>query len=245
MKQVDVFIVDDEEGARTALQQIIHSTSPELNVVGLAANVDKAHEEIVKLKPRVVFLDIHLQERSGFDLLERNLGYKPEIVFVTAYDDYAIEAFKRHALSYLLKPFTFDEFRSVRDRILEVIGNEISPIQKAMPKLLQHLRDKVGVPVGTSTEYLEQRDILYVEAQGNYAKIHLTHRRPIVISKTLRFMEERLSPDRFMRAHRSFLVNIEHVIRWEKSHQGSLVLSNDASIPLSKEGRSIWLTMQE
>lgn len=243
MEKIRTVIVDDEVGGQVAVEEMIKATAPQFEVVGIADSVEEAHILISDKKPALVFLDIQLNDKTAFDLLNLGFSYSPEIVFVTAYDQYAIEAFKRNALSYLLKPFSFEEFRSVRDRVIQICSGASSSAN--LTPILETFRSKISIPTGTGREYIETSNIIFVEAQGSYSEINLRDKKPIMVSRPLKFIEDQIQSPQFFRAHRSFLVNVNSVIRWDKSDNGTLVLENDMSVPLSRDGKATWQQLQK
>lgn len=237
MRKIKTFLVDDEIGALTALKTILEKDSPELEIVGYASNVEDAFQQISFLRPELVFLDIQLIDSTGFDLLNKQFSFEFEVIFVTAYDQYAIKAFENNALSYLLKPVSFSAIENVMQRVLKVLRNESTVTTNLQVRSL--FRDKVAIPQSQGVEYLEQKKIIYLKADGSYCEIHLTDKKKKTVSRPLRFVESRLKTDSFIRVHRSFLVNIDFIKEWKKSDGGIVILTDGSQIPISKTGRKL------
>jgi len=231
-----VFIVDDEVHAQEALKAVLQEDAPEFTILGTAQTVKEAYEGISRLRPDVVFLDIELQKEVGFDLLTMSFEYRFEVVFVTAYDRYSLEAFKSNALSYLLKPIRFSEFSRIKQRILQVVGQS-TPTPAEDVESASTLRDRVSIPTGTRVEFLEVDDIVMIQADRSYCQVHLYGGETKTISKPLAYVAQQIESDDFLRVHRSYLVNTRYIQAWDKVDGGRLILQNHASVPLSNEGR--------
>ena len=238
MNKIKTLLIDDEQGALTALRTIIETESPELDIIGTAGSVDEAYQKIRTLQPELIFLDIQLRDQTGFDLLNLNFSYDFEVIFVTAYDQYAIEAFKENALSYLLKPVDFDEIARVRDRAIKIIQNK-SESKSSLQKARQLFSNRIALPDTLGIEYINPDEIIYAEADGSYCKIFLTERRKKTLSKPLKYLENQLLSGSFLRIHRSYLVNINHINRWDRTSGGTIILSNQQGIPVSETGRKL------
>ncbi|MEZ4720712.1 MAG: LytTR family DNA-binding domain-containing protein [Flavobacteriales bacterium] len=232
--ELNIILIDDELGALEALKSIINLTAPEFRIIGTANTVDEGFKLIQRLKPDLVFLDIQLKKQTGFDLLEMPFDCEFEVVFVTAYDEYAIKAFEKNALSYLLKPLSVDQFKRVKERIIRIVSSSKSEIN--IDKILN---GKLAIPNGSVVDYVDPSDILYIKADGSYSEVYTLHGSKILISKSLGMLEPKLNTSEFFRPHRSFIVNHHHVMRWNKSDGGWLVMKNFHEIPISKGGRDL------
>jgi len=235
MKKISVFLVDDETGALQALQAIIAEGAPEFEIAGSARNVEDAHRLVSALRPELLFLDIRLQDQTGFDLLRKGFDFEFEVIFVTAYDQYAIQAFRSSALSYLLKPVSFDDFEKAKQRAIKIIRSGKRD-ETSVSRVSEVFKKKIAIAQGSSIEYLDPEEIIYLKADGSYCEVHMTSGKKM-ISRPLKFLEQRIRSGRFVRAHRSYLVNAAFIRRWDKADGGSLILQNGENIPLSREGR--------
>jgi two-component system LytT family response regulator len=241
---IRTLIVDDEPAARAALQSLL-AADREIEVIGECADGRSAVERIEREHPDLVFLDVQMPGMSGFDALGRlEVGELPEVVFVTAYDEYALRAFEVHAADYLLKPFSDDRFhlaltrakRQVRQRRLGELSDRLVTLLDAIgrdgpagsPGAGRYLRRFVIKSGGRAT-ILAVRDIDWIAAEGDYVKIHagkISH----LLRETMRRLETQLDPARFVRIHRSTIVNIERIKEIQPYFHGEyVVLLNDGT----------------
>jgi two-component system LytT family response regulator len=220
--QIRTVIVDDERLARDAIR-IRLQDEPDIEVIGEAATGGEAVALIAEALPDVVFLDVQMPGMDGFEVLDRVAPtWLPIVVFVTAYDRYALKAFETHALDYLLKPFTRDRFRAALQRARAAFANAVDP--SAERGLVKLLNDRSRSPADRGKGYLVRfavkhhrgmklvrvRDIDYIQAGGNYAEIHAaggTH----LVRMTMQELEQRLDPSLFVRIHRSTIVQIDRI----------------------------------
>ncbi|MDP3927396.1 MAG: LytTR family DNA-binding domain-containing protein [Bacteroidota bacterium] len=220
---ITTIIVDDERLAREGLKSLLKDM-PDIQIVAEAENVDEALDFIEKLKPQLVFLDIQMPEKNGFELLEE-LIETPAIIFTTAFDEYALKAFEVNALDYLLKPIE-------KDRLAEAIAKakrqiEELKIERLRSKLLPH--EKVFLRDGDKCWYIKLEDIRLIESAGNYAKIHFDKFQPL-IHRTLNSLDERLSDDLFFRANRQQIINLNYLDKIEPFfNSGFLFYMKDGS----------------
>lgn len=236
IEPIKTVVVDDEVGALNAVLSIIKRTAPEFQVVGTAQNVTTAYEVIMLEQPGLVFLDIQLKDQTGFDLLQLPFDQAFEVVFVTAYDEYAIRAFQVNALSYLLKPVSIQAFLHLKDRVLHVIG---STEERSSTRAHSVLGNKIAIPNGSAVDYLVPEEIMYIKADGSYSEIHLQDGSKVMLSKGLSHLQSRLSDQVFLRPHRSFIVNCTCVKRWNKADGGWLIVNDNQKIPISRSGRTV------
>jgi len=220
---IQTIIVDDERLAREGLKNLLKEY-PEIQIIGEASNVDEAIDMIDKLKPQLIFLDIQMPEKTGFDLLE-DLIETPSIIFTTAYDEFAIKAFEVNALDYLLKPIQ-------KDRLGEAIGKAKKQIEELrVDKLRARLMpdEKVFIRDGDRCWYLKLDEIKMIESAGNYAKIYFDKYQPL-IHRTLNSLDERLSDQIFFRANRQQIINLNYLDKIEPFfNSGFLFYMKDGS----------------
>ncbi len=244
MKEViRTLIVDDEalarDGVRIHLQQ-----QPDFEVVGEAEDGTAAVNAIRELDPDVVFLDVQMPGLDGFGVL-RELGAAalPEIVFVTAYDQFALQAFEAHALDYLLKPFDAERFGASLDRVRrQLTSRRRASVDDRLAALLADLDqrpqflERVAVRSGSRIVILRTADIDWIEAAANYVKLH-ANGRSYLLRETMSGIERSLDPERFLRIHRSTIVNLDRVRELEPLFQGDyLVLLQDGTRLTSSRG---------
>lgn len=205
---IQTLIVDDEKLAREGLKNLLKEF-PEIQIIAEASNVDEALEIIDKQKPQLVFLDIQMPEKTGFDLLE-DLIETPSIIFTTAYDEFAIKAFEVNALDYLLKPIQ-------KDRLSDAILKAKKQIEELKSDRLRNKlapNEKVFIRDGDRCWYVKLEDIRIIESAGNYAKIYFDKYQPL-IHRTLNSLDERLNEQMFFRANRQQIINLNFLEKIE------------------------------
>ena len=209
MIELRVIIVDDEEKALRLTHKLLKQYN-NIEIVGIANGVDIAYEMIEEYNPDVIFLDVEMPEKNGFELVKmlQKTNYKPEIVFVTAYDKYAIEAFKHAAFNYLLKPIDKDELHQTIIRLNEKIGTE--NINDKFQHLFKCLEPNNRIKLNTRVGYIliEAADIIYCEADGSYSDIYLKNNTKQVSTFNLGKIESLLTEKLFFRISRSVIINL-------------------------------------
>ena len=212
-------IIDDERLARQELKSLLASY-PEIEVVGEANNAESAIESIKQLKPDVIFLDIQMPGKNGFELLEEISGV-PEVVFVTAYDEYAIRAFEVNALDYLLKPVQANRLAETVKKILNKDTSEKQETKEQNQPLNDN--DQVFVKDGEKCWFVKLSEIRLFESEGNYVRIHFDKNRPLIL-RSLNNLDERLNNRTFFRASRKHIVNLKWVESIENWFNGGLMV---------------------
>lgn len=206
---IKAIIVDDERLAREGLKQLLAETG-DIELVGEAANADEAIELVEKHKPQLLFLDIEMPEKNGFDLLEE-LIETPYVIFTTAYNEFALKAFEVNAMDYILKPIELPRLKEAISRVKKQII-EIDQQPKSNRTLTE--TDQVFIRDGDKCWFIKLTDIRMIESAGNYAKIHFDKYQPL-IHKTLNALDERLSPNLFFRANRQQIINLQYIDKIE------------------------------
>jgi two-component system LytT family response regulator len=220
---IKAILVDDERLAREGLKELLKEFS-DIEVVGEASNADEAIELVDQLKPQLMFLDIEMPEKSGFDLLEE-LIETPYVIFTTAYNEFAIKAFEVNAMDYLLKPVQSSRLREAISRVKK----EITEISQGFSKSRLTLSDQVFIRDGEKCWFVKLSDVRLIESAGNYAKIHFDKYQPL-IHKTLNALDERLNPQHFFRANRQQIINTAFIDRIEPFfNSGFLIYMKDGS----------------
>lgn len=233
---IRAIIVDDEHHAIESLQILLEKYCPDVQVVSSSSTVLDAIGQINRHKPQLVFLDVSMPTGSGFDLLDALVEINFQFVFVTAFEQYAINALRRNALDYLIKPVDFTELRNAVQKVQQKISDHAQKTnENAQVGALMNTH--LCVPVVDGIEFISYNDIIHLEAEGNYVKIHTTTSKPVIIAKTLKELESKLSSLIFIRCHRSYIVNLSKIKKYNKTDGGSLTLANGAQIPLSPNKR--------
>ncbi len=217
-------IVDDERLARNELKRLLEPFS-RIEIVGEATNADEAIPMIEDLQPELLFLDIQMPGRNGFELLSAIEGKLPEVIFTTAYDEYAIKAFEFNALDYLLKPIDQDRLRDAINRLEEnqVVADPMQVINDRAGKVL-HETDQVFVKDGEKCWFVKLGKIRLFESMGNYVRLHFDDQKPLVL-KSLNNLEERLDSNTFFRANRKHIINLQWIEKIEPWFSGGLLVT--------------------
>jgi two-component system LytT family response regulator len=236
-------LVDDERANLEILQVLLEKYCPEIKIVATANQVGEAVEVLNLHRPDLLFLDIQMGKHSGFDLLNM-LTEKPfEVVFVTAYDQYGIQAVKFAALDYLLKPVNPDELihavAKAKERIKHKVQNEQLNFLLQQIKKPETIAQKIALPQHNEIRYVTLNEILRCEADNTYTNFFLSNGDKILISKPLKEYSDMLKPHGFLRTHQSHLVNPSFVKSWIKEDGGMLLMKNNDKIPVSRPNREI------
>ena len=229
-------IVEDETASREILRNYIEKYCPEVSLIGEAATIDEALVQIRNTNPDLVFLDVEMPFGNAFDLLEKVGNSTFETIFVTAYNQYAVEALNRHAAYYLTKPVSIDALIKAVDYVSALKAKENSLLEKVVPLKTAAMYGKITVPQQNGFEVLAVETILYCKADDNYTEICLNN-RVILASKTLKYFETALEAYPFVRIHKSYLVNIRAITRYKKGKGGSVVISDGKELPVSVSGK--------
>jgi two-component system LytT family response regulator len=240
--KLNAILVEDEETSRDILKNYLTKYCPNINIVGEATNVEEALVLIRNHELDVVFLDVEMPYGNAFDLLDKVGQINFETIFVTAYNHYAIEALNAHASYYLMKPISIDELIRAVDYVSEIrIKEDALQDQVLVPKA-NSVNGKITIPQQDGFEVLNTSDIMYCKADDNYTEIHLNNNKKKVVSKTLKYIEESLNDANFARVHKSYLVNINEVVKYVKGKGGCVVLSNGKEIMVSASKKAILLS---
>lgn len=232
-------VVEDELKARELLVKYV-SKYCDTEVVGEAGNVDDAETMINDLKPDLIFLDISLPIHNGFELIERLQPINFEVIFITAYDQYAIQAIKMSAVDYLLKPVSISELKIAVQRAKEKIAtkNRNKNLNVLLENLNQnHQSKKIAIPDGTSYIYEEVANIIRLQADGRYTKIYTSAGKHYMVTKNLGEFDKLLAPYSFLRVHHSHLVNPKHIDSFEKTDGGHLIMDDKSYVEVSRKNK--------
>lgn len=238
-KPIKAVITDDSPHARKLLRLMLAELAPEIEVCRETENVAEGLKAIKESHPDVVFLDIEMPGRTGLQMAEELIssGIDCKVVFTTAYNAYAIKAFRLSAIDYLLKPIQEDQLLEAVQKLKELRKQKDTVQQlEVLSKNLSDEKPVLNIPVQGGYEYVPLNEIEYLEADGSYVHVHCINDRTRTVSKNLKYFETALSDNpNFVRPHRSFLVNTDHITNYLKTDGGCLVLRSDAQIPVSRE----------
>jgi two-component system LytT family response regulator len=241
-------IIDDEEHMRDTLGKMLARYCPRVEVVGTAAGLASGKKAIENLNPGLVLLDVQLTDGTGFDLLKSLSSISFQVIFITAYDKYAIDAFKFSAIDYLLKPINPEQLSDAVERAQLVVNDHLRLQMHALDENLKsgNQHDKKIILKTLDNVYLiELRHIISCESDSCYTTVHTTAGDRIMVAKTLKDYEGLLAGCGFYRVHKSFLINLSHIKRFEKQDGGSIVLTNELKIPVASRKREEILELME
>ena len=225
-------IVEDESSSREILRNYLAKYCKSVKVVGEAASVTEGLEILARTEPDLVFLDVEMPFGNAFDLLDQLPDRSFETVFVTAYNSYALEALNNHAAYYLMKPINIDELIKAVSYVTEIKEKENALEDQILKSKMNKAEGKITLPQQDGFQVLNVSDILYCKADDNYTEIYLENKK-LLVSKTLKYFEEALADYPFARIHKSYLVNVNEVIKYRKGKGGSVIVSNGKELLVS------------
>lgn len=236
-------IVEDEKHSRETLKQLLTEYCQGVEILYAAESISEAEVAIKTHNPDLVFLDIELKTGTSFDLLESLGDINFEIIFTTAYDQYAIRAIKFSSLDYLLKPIDLDELRNAVEKAK--ISRNSKTHQQQLEILIDNLKrgrpGRICLATQEGFEFIDTNKIIYCKANGSYTEFILTENKKILVSKHLKEYENLLDNHQFMRVHNSYLINLKEVKKYVKTDGGYIVMNNGDAVSLSKGKRDAFL----
>lgn len=233
---ISAVIVDDEINNQELVSNLLNAFCKEVNVIGVAKSVQDAYNLINQNKPELVFLDIEMPDGTGFDLLRLfpNIDFK--VIFITAHQEFAIEAFKFSAIDYILKPLSPANLTLAVKKALDAINSDdlTEKYQTLLNNVAEPLKQKRKIVLKTMERIysVDISDIIRMESDGNYTKVFLRDGKRIMVSKTMKEFDELLTDAGFVRVHHSHLINMNHLFFFEKS-EGHLVMKDNSIVPVS------------
>jgi two-component system LytT family response regulator len=240
--KLSAVIVDDEQNNIDNLSILLQQHCPEVEIIGTAMNASDGEQIILQQKPDLVFLDIQMPNLNGFDLLAKFKQPQFEVIFVTAFDKYGIQAVKFAALDYLLKPINISELKSAVDRAIIKCGNKQQNLQlENLMRLLKNSQQKeehrIALSDAKETRFIKTTEIIRCESNNNYTIFYLANAEKITTSKPIFEYEEMLQDYGFIKCHQSHLVNKKYIRSWVKEDGGYLLLEDKSQIPVSRQKR--------
>lgn len=241
---IRAIIVDDESRGREFLKSLLVKYCGNVDVVAIEISAESGAEAIKKHKPDLVFLDIEMPGGNGFTLLEKTRDYNFDVIFTTAYSQYAITAIRFSALDYLLKPINSDELKTAVAKVEDKLSSQTTS-RKNVDTLLSNINEKtpkkIVLPNVHGAEYVALDEIVRCTADGNYTLVVLVSGKKILVAKTLKEYEELFAEENFCRIHHAHLVNLKHVKRYIKGEGGQVELSDGTSVEVSRRKKSEFL----
>lgn len=242
MNKIRTLIIDDESNGRDILVALLEKFCPSLDILGTAENADVARELIDSLKPQLVFLDINMPGKTGFELLQQFESIDFEVIFVTAHDNFALKAFKFSAIDYILKPIDLEDLKTAVKKAEEKLAFKGKPNERYNEflnniKNIQNPFDKLGLATRDGLIFIKISDIIRCESDVNYTWFYLEKGEKILASKTLKDFEEMLDEYNFYRIHKSHLINLAHLKRYIKGEGGSVIMSDNSEVEVSRRNK--------
>lgn len=239
--KLKTIIVEDEANSREILRNYLTKYCSSVELVAEAGTIKEGLAEIEKHVPDLVFLDVEMPFGNAFDLLEQLPNRTFETVFVTAYNQYAIDALNSHVAYYLMKPINIDELIKAVEYVQEVRKKEDALEGKVLQSNFKKTEGKITLPQQDGFQVLDVADIFFCKADDNYTEIFLAERK-ILVSKTLKYFEQALEDFPFSRIHKSYLVNVNEIKKYKKGKGGSVVLSNGKELSVSASRKAALLS---
>jgi two-component system, LytTR family, response regulator len=243
---INVIIIDDETNALDVLEMQLNNYCTDVNILCKCDGGEKGITAIKKYNPDLVFLDIEMPHKNGFDVLKETSQFNYEVVFTTAYDQFAIKAFKFSAIDYLLKPIDIIELQEAIEKVKTRKGstNLDDKIQQLFAQFHQKnekLTQKIAIPMGDGMELLEPNEIIRCESDSNYTHIFLLNGKKITLAKTLKDVEENIEGSPFYRIHQSHLINMNHVAKFMKGDGAYVIMKDGTQIAISRNKKEAFM----
>lgn len=228
---IKAIIIDDEKDAREVIRSIVEEYCPQVQIIEEADNPETAYKLIASLKPDLLFLDIQMQPETGLDLLKKFDSYPFEVIFITAWNKYAIEAIKFHAMDYLLKPIDIDDLINAVNKAEKLILKKTE--NSRLKKMISNI-NLIGITMSDGIEFTSVDDIIRCEANGFYTWFIINNSKKILATKNLKKFEEQLSHHNFFcRVHSSHLININYLKKYFKG-DSYLLMQDGSKVPVSR-----------
>ncbi|MBW8685185.1 LytR/AlgR family response regulator transcription factor [Chitinophaga rhizophila] len=252
MSEIKAIIVDDEQHCIDALQTMLQKKCPEVTVLGGVNSVKEAKELIATLQPDLVFLDVEMPHQNGFELLKMFDKITFDVIFTTAYEQYALKAIKFNALDYLLKPFSVKELQDAVQKCIsrrnaaasstqpEAVTSPIEVFLQNM-KTLHQTHKKIALPTINGLVFMPVQNIVRCESTGNYTRIFFTDKKNLMVSRPLKEFEELLTDVDFFRVHNSHLINLQQMQSYIQGEGGFALMSDGTQVEISRRRKADFL----
>lgn len=243
---IKAIIVDDEQNCVEMLEWLLKTYCPMVTIVAMCNSGEQGIEAINRHRPDVVFLDIEMPKMNGFAMLEKFDELFFDVVFTTAYNKFAIKAFRYSALNYLLKPVDPEDLqmtvKKLEDKKTAVGKDQLNLLLENMKNLANPVQ-RIALSTGDGLIFVNTADIMYCQAESNYTNVVLTNKNKILVAKTLKDIDETLSGKDFFRVHNSFLININQIKKFVRGDGGYIVMNDDTQITIARSKREEFFEM--
>lgn len=230
-------IIDDEPDCVKLLALQLKMYCPQVQVVAECTESETGFTKIKELLPDIVFMDIEMPVMNGFQLLEKIGAIKFSLVFVTAYDQFAVKAFRFSALDYLLKPIDGKDLKAAVEKAEQRLypqAQQLSLLKEQMHGGIKNLPDKIALPYQNGVIFAEIKNVIYCESDNNYTRFYTEDGKKYVVAKTLGDIQEILEERNFLRIHRQYLINLSHIKKYVRGEGNYVIMSNDQSVPVAR-----------
>ena len=242
-------IIDDEQNAVDFMISVIGEYCPDLEVAGYAGNVKEGVALIGRVKPELILLDVEMPDGSGFDLLEFFPEKDFDVVFITAFNHYAIKAIKFSAVDYILKPVNINEFIGSMKKVVQRKKETRTSVSDNYKVLIENLKtptpSRLAIPTADGMEYLNPKEIIRIDADGSYSRFYLTGERKILVSRNLKEFQDLLGDRYFFRSHNSYLINLKYVKKYVRKDGGYIEMQDGSQAPVSRNRKDLFLIHME
>jgi two-component system LytT family response regulator len=243
MNAINSIIVDDEIKGRQFLRQLLEKFTPHVKISGEAANAKEAVELIASVNPDLVFLDIEMPGETGIEMLRQLQEINFSVVFVTAFNRYAVDAFRLGAVDYLLKPVSPSDLQQAVERV-EDHKQVRAQYKSKLHEFTQHYGQaltKIAIPALHGFEFIDFSEIIFLQSDSNYTRIKLKDGKTIMAARLLGDFEEMLEPYNFFRIHKSFIINLAHIRKYTKGEGGTVMMTDGSEMDVSRRMKEAFL----
>lgn len=243
MKNIKAVIIDDEQMSVGVLQSLLNELAKDVEIIGTSGSIQGGVKLIDALEPELVFLDIHLKDGYGFDILEKVKHTNFQVVFITAYHNYAVKAFQFSALHYLLKPINDSDLESALERYRNPKNTDLTPqsTHQILKSAMKNKYKKLGLPTLNAVRYVDIELISHCEASAGYTTFWLTNKEKIMVSKSLSIYENLLSEIGFFRIHDKYLINLREVNRYIRGRGGQVELNSGTILDVAVRKKNTFM----
>lgn len=243
---IKTILVDDERRLLDSLKMMLEKHCPELDIIACCQHSEEAIIQIKKMKPQLVFMDISMPGKNGFEVLNELKGLDFKIIFVTAHNEFSIRAFKYSAVDYLLKPVDEEELILAVNKVEKSIGEEpkhmdLSALLHNITPGISNQNNKICLGTLTGFQVVLVSDIVYCKAEGNYTNFYLTDKKNILVSRPIIDFDNMLSENDFLRIHKSYMVNLHHIKEYRRGDGGTVIMYSGEEIDVSRRKKDLFL----